>query len=361
MNQVATRERSAVHELRDQFHKMGSEFKAALPAHIPPERFQRVAMTAVQRNPQLLNADRKSLIQACMMAAQDGLVPDNREAVLVTFGKTVQYMPMVFGIRKKVYQSGEITSLVARIAYENDEFDVFYGDDERIEHKPNLFSRGNMIAAYAVAIYRDGSKAREVMTIDDIEQIRSISKNPNSGPWKDWYEEMAKKTVIRRLSKSLPLSAELDDFMRRDDGFYDLERNRPQVETVRPARPQTIEARLDAFAGDAALPEPSADVTTADVSPPESTQPTATEGSGTPSAPSEAIAPAQADDGADTHAMQPKLAEAMDKGRGARRSGYGRELPKNLQYKTKADEAEAFLRGWDEENQEIQAEEAGTV
>jgi recombination protein RecT len=157
--QVATQQRNAVTSLRDDLARMDGEFKVALPDHITPERFRRVTMTAIQRNPDLIGADRKTLFEACMMAAQDGLLPDGREAALVIFNtkkgdgwvKAVQYMPMVAGIRKKVYQSGEIKGLVARIAYENDQFDVRYGDSERIDHTPNLFDRGKMVAAYAVA------------------------------------------------------------------------------------------------------------------------------------------------------------------------------------------------------------------
>jgi recombination protein RecT len=357
--QVVTQRQSPVAELRDQMTKMEPEFKRALPPHIPPERFQRVAMTAINRNPDLQHADRKTLMEACMLAAQDGLLPDGREAALVVFNtkkgdqwvKAVQYMPMVAGIRKKVYQSGEITSLVARVARENDHFDVVYGDEERIEHKPNLFNAGEMIAVYAIATYRDGSKAREVMTIDDVNRIRAISRSPEKGPWKDHYEEMAKKTVIRRLSKSLPLSAEADEVIRRDDGFYNLERPQQTVTQIRPVAPaQTIESRLNQFAGEAE-PEP-------DFPESEAFAPTSASDQ---SAPSESDLTPAHDDGADTQVMPEHLAAAMEQGRLARRSGMTREVPRPLAYVKRKPEAEAFLRGWDEENHEINAVENGTV
>ena len=361
MNQIATQTRDEAQRLSLQMSKMGDQFKTALPAHITPERFQRVAMTAINRNPELITANRKSLLEACMLAAQDGLLPDGRQAALVIFSNRVQYMPMVAGIRMKVYQSGEITSLVARVAYENDQFEVIYGDDERIEHKPNMFSRGEMIAAYAIATYRDGSKAREVMSIDDIEKVRSVSRTGKSGPWRDWYEEMAKKTVIRRLAKALPLSAELDEFMHRDDGLYDLnQRAASNVQQLRPVEPQTIEARLDDFAaadlapsqptGDAADPDPAAQEEDGIPQPETSAEP----------APSEAESTG-AEDGAGTSEMPKKLQDAMERGRAARQSGYAREVPKTYNYKSRQEEADAFLQGWDEENIEIQAAEAGTV
>lgn len=350
--QVATQKPAEA--LAYQLNKMEPEFKRALPDHIQPERFQRIAITAINRNPALLGADRKSLLEACLLAAQDGLLPDGREAALVIFGKTVQYMPMVAGIRKKVYQSGEIQSLVARVARQNDVFQVIYGDDEKIVHEPALFNAGDMIAVYAIATYRDGSKAREVMTIDDVNRIRAISRSGNSGPWKDHYEEMAKKTVIRRLSKSLPLSADADEVIRRDDRFYDLDRQPATIQQIPAPKPRTIASRLDSFAaGD----EPEEfDPETGE--PPDAAAPNPAAGEA--SAPSDATT-ALADDGADAAPVDDKIAEALAQGRMARASGYKREAPKPYHYKSRADEAAAWVKGWDEEDMEIKAAEGGTV
>lgn len=336
-----------------QMDKMGEEFRRALPAHILPERFQRIAITAINRNPDLLRADRKSLLEACLLSAQDGLLPDGREAALVLFGGKVQYMPMVAGIRKKVYQSGEIISLVARVARQNDVFRVIYGDDERIEHEPALFNAGGMIAVYAIATYRDGSKAREVMTIDEIDRIRAISRSGKSGPWKDHYEEMAKKTVIRRLSKSLPLSAEADEVIRRDDRFYDFERPSATVHSLPAAKqPQTIAARLDAFADDNPADAGSRTPAEAGDEAAAATQQQASEESASGDANGAS---------ADSAKIPDNIRDAMAKGRAARISGHGREVPRNLQYKSKQAEADAFLAGWDEEDYEIKAAEGGTV
>lgn len=362
--QVEVHGRGEIQRFSQQLSKMDGQFRVALPSHIGPERFQRVVMTAVNRNSELLIADRKSLLESCMLCAQDGLLPDGRQAALVIFNtniakkgeppnwiKKVQYMPMVAGIRMKIYQSGEIKGLTARIAYENDEFDVVLGDNERIDHKPNLFDRGRMIAGYAVATFRDGSKEFEVMTIADIEKVRAVSRNKDAGPWRDWYEEMAKKTVIRRLSKSLPVSAELSDFLRRDDSFYDLNQSQ-QIQHVR-AAPQTIEARLDHFANENESSAPAAGGSNADAESPEAVPHDA---SGKESA--SPLSPA--DDGADSASeqMDSHTKEAYEKGRAAARSGYAREVPKAL--KAAASKA-AFLRGHDDEAAEAEAADGGTV
>ncbi|TGQ26791.1 recombinase RecT, partial [Mesorhizobium sp. M4B.F.Ca.ET.214.01.1.1] len=86
MNQVAERGPREIDVVRSQFANMNDQFKAALPAHIPVERFARVVMTAIQNKPELLSAPRKDLFNAAMKAAQDGLLPDGREGALVLRG-----------------------------------------------------------------------------------------------------------------------------------------------------------------------------------------------------------------------------------------------------------------------------------
>ena len=94
-------------------HELGSmenQFQAALPAHIPVERFVRVLQTSVQQNPDLLKCSRRSLWNSAMKAAQDGLLPDGREGAIVPYKGQAQWMPMIAGIRKKVRNSGEIAT-----------------------------------------------------------------------------------------------------------------------------------------------------------------------------------------------------------------------------------------------------------
>lgn len=207
--------------MRGTLTKMETEFKAALPPQIPVEKFVRTTLTAVQMNPDLLSADRKSLLGSCMKAAQDGLMVDGREAALVMFnsknGKMVQYMPMVGGVLKKIRNSGELASISAQVVYDQDNFEYELGDEERIVHKPFLGQdRGNPIAVYAIAKTKDGAIYREVMSVSDVEKVRAASRAGKFGPWVDWWDEMAKKTVIRRLAKRLPSSADVDQVMAAD-------------------------------------------------------------------------------------------------------------------------------------------------
>lgn len=231
--------------LRSQLEQRASEFKMALPSHISPEKFQRTVLTAVQQNPQLLAADRRSFLTACMKAAQDALLPDGREAALVQFNtrqkiegewrsvQLIQYMPMVFGLRKKILQSGEVKDIQAAVVYRQEVdaglFIYEEGTERTLRHKPLLDPEfepddADICAAYSVATFKDGSMSFEVMRRSEINKVRQTSQtgaegrkdrqgNPiePKGPWVDWFAEMAKKTVIRRHSKTLPMSGDIID------------------------------------------------------------------------------------------------------------------------------------------------------
>lgn len=224
---------AVVKDVRHELDKMQPQFKAALPDNIKPERFMRVVQTALQLTPELLNADRQSLFGACMKAAQDGLLPDGREGAFVTFwdkklnANKVQWMPMVTGILKKVRNSGELLSITANLVHKNDEFSYWIDDTgEHLLHKPDLLAteRGAPVAVYAIARTKDGGIYTEIMSHAQVEQVRGASRAKDSGPWVSWWGEMAKKTVIRRLAKKLPMSTDLEQVIQRDDELYEFQR-----------------------------------------------------------------------------------------------------------------------------------------
>jgi recombination protein RecT len=208
-------------------------------------------------NPELLGADRRSLLGACMKAAQDGLMLDGREAAPVIFrtkeGPKVQYMPMVGGILKKIRNSGELASISAQVVYDKDHFEYELGDNEQIIHKPFLSSdRGQPIACYAIAKTKDGAIYREVMSVADVEKVRNSSRAAQSGPWVQWWDEMAKKTVIRRIAKRLPSSADVDSLFEADNeasGFVQVQRQEPINITPAPDQQNAPLSRLKASMG----------------------------------------------------------------------------------------------------------------
>jgi recombination protein RecT len=250
---------------------MQPKFKAALPTHIDPKKFTRVAITAIQNTPDLQDiakqspAARQSIYNACSRAAADGLMPDGREGAIVAFNRKIgenkyekhaQWMPMVEGLRKMVRNSGEITNLSVQVVHENDHFDYQLGDQEFIVHKPALTARGKIIGAYSIATLKDGEKSREFMDIDQINAIKERSKTSKFGPWVSDFSEMARKTVFRRHYKSLPKSTDLDKVIEHDDDMSDLPQHSPQHAASHTGPDFTIDATPHGAHQDATQPVP---------------------------------------------------------------------------------------------------------
>ena len=239
-----TKKITTLEEVSGALVRMEPQFKMALPPQINSDKFIRIVVTAVQMNPYLIAPDvnRTTLYNSCMKAAQDGLMLDGREATLTIFGKDVAYMPMVAGILKKVRNSGELSSITSQIVFKNDRFKYWVDSDgEHIEHEPLMFGdRGEAIGVYALAKTKDGAVYIEVMDKAQVMAVKAVSK-AKSGPWAGSFEhEMWRKTVIRRLSKRLPMSTDLEQVITRDDELYDFD---PKADEPKP-EPKTRPTRL---------------------------------------------------------------------------------------------------------------------
>jgi recombination protein RecT len=126
-------------------------------------------------------------------------------------------MPGYRGFLDLARRSGQIVSLVARAVYANDKFSYEFGLKEDLTHKPAMTERGELVAVYAVAILKDGGHQFDVMSKKDVDLIKNQSKSKNNGPWITHYEEMAKKTVLRKLFKWLPCSVEMQKAVSLDE------------------------------------------------------------------------------------------------------------------------------------------------
>ena len=234
----STQALSPAAQFHQAFTKMESQFSLALPKHMPVERFMRVVLTAVNASPDLLNADRQSLFESAMKAAQDGLLPDGREGALVVYNtkipgkngapdrwiKKVQWMPMVAGIMKKARNSGEIALITAGCVWGGDKFRYWIDDEgEHIFYEPGEKQDTNVfVKAFAMAKLKDGTVYALPLSPADVDKVRAASKAKDGPAWRNWYDQMAQKAAIRRLAKRLPMSSDLDDLIRRDDELYDF-------------------------------------------------------------------------------------------------------------------------------------------
>lgn len=197
--------------------KIKAQMALALPKHMTSDRLARIALTEIRKVPALAKCDQTSFLGAIMQCAQLGLEPGGAlgHAYLLPFEnrkKGITEVQFIVGYRGMIdlaRRSGQIVSLTARTVHEHDEFSYQYGLNEDLKHVPATGDRGALLYVYAVAKLKDGGVQFEVMSRSDVDKVRAQSKAGNYGPWQTHYEEMAKKTVIRRLFKYLPVSIEL--------------------------------------------------------------------------------------------------------------------------------------------------------
>lgn len=190
-----------------------------LPKHLTPERMTRVALTAIMKTPNLLNCTPESLLNAVLLCSQAGLEPDGRLAHLIPYGNTVQVIFDYKGLVTLALRNGGMEQIYADKVCEHDTFKAWVSDGKKkIEHAINWGKpRGNAYAYYAVTQNAKGVIDWEVMTTEEVDDIRKRSKASGSGPWVTDYDEMAKKTVLRRMSKRWDLLPEISEVMERED------------------------------------------------------------------------------------------------------------------------------------------------
>lgn len=199
---------------------MEGEIKKALPSVLTPERFTRMVLTALSTNPKLGDCTPASFLGAMMSAAQLGVEPNTPlgQAYILPYSNRgvmeAQFQLGYKGMIDLAYRSGEVEVVQSHIVYENDEFECEYGLDPKLSHKPAASNRGKPVKVYAIFKTKSGGYGFEVMSMDDVrEHAAKYSKAYNSSfsPWKTNFEEMAKKTVLKKVLKYAPLKS---DFVR---------------------------------------------------------------------------------------------------------------------------------------------------
>lgn len=206
---------SPMKNMQDLIISMKGQIEAALPSVITGERFARMVLTAMSNTPKLASCTPKSFLGAMMQAAQLGLEPNTPlgEAYLIPFMNhgtlECQFQVGYKGMISLAHRSGLYVQ--AHEVHENDEFDVEYGLEPKLVHKPVFKDRGPVIAYYGVWKDKDGISGFEIMSKEDVEaHSRKYSQSYGKGfsPWKSNFDEMAKKTVIKKALKYAPLTTE---------------------------------------------------------------------------------------------------------------------------------------------------------
>lgn len=202
--------------MQDYLKAMQGEIAKALPTVLTPERFTRITLSALSRNQDLAACTPKSFLGAMMTAAQLGLEPNTPlgQADLIPYKNhgilECQFQLGYKGLIDLAYRSGAVKTIQAEVVHENDAFEVEYGTDNRLTFKPLLTGdRGSPVSVWAMFQTKDGGYGFSVMSMEEIRtHARKYSKAFDKGPWQTNFEEMAKKTVLKRCLKYAPLSTE---------------------------------------------------------------------------------------------------------------------------------------------------------
>ena len=195
-----------------------------------PERVARIALTELQKQPKLLNCDTHSFLLAVLGSCALGLELGGSmgQAYLVPYGDTCQLIPGYRGFIKLAMNSGIVSRISAEVIRVGDQFDFVEGTSPRLVHvrqeAPILadgtvdlnWRPGDVRGFYAVAFLADGSTLAILMQRWEVDRIRDMSQGyqtamrykKTDSPWIAHYDEMGKKTAIRRLAKLLPASSE---------------------------------------------------------------------------------------------------------------------------------------------------------
>lgn len=204
---------NAITQTRDFLEAKSDRIVPMLPEGISEKKFMAGFYNAIYRTPALAACDKTSLLLACMNLAAVGLTPNNPlgHAYLLPYhnNKTnrdeCQAIIGFQGLLHLCRQSGQIASVEAWAVYDGDVFDYAFGTSPYVHHVPKNATK-ELTHAYAVVRLTSGAVQFDVMTKDEIDAIRARSKSSKYGPWVTDYAEMAKKTVLRRITKVLPKS-----------------------------------------------------------------------------------------------------------------------------------------------------------
>ena len=238
-NQLATKEKTKK-TVFDLIQQSKDQFALALPKTMNSDRFTRIALTTLRQNPKLQECNVQSLLGCFMTLAQLGLEPgvlgqvyllpfNNKRQNTVECQLQIGYKGMIELLRR----TGQLKDIYAYTVRAKDEFEITFGLERNLVHKPNYKDgRGDITGFYSVAILKDGTRAFEYMTLQEVtehEQKYRLGQYKNS-IWDKNLEEMAHKTVTKKMLKWLPISVDTLEKLDNDEKSYKYHEDTGEIE-----------------------------------------------------------------------------------------------------------------------------------
>lgn len=222
-------------DMRNFLWQRKREIEAILPKFFPVEKMLKLILTETKKNPELLDCTPQSFMGAMLVCAQYGLELGTGQAYIIPYNKSInegtksspkwekikeaQFQLGYRGMIELAYRTGKIVKIEAHCAFAEDFLDFEYGTDAFLKHKPARENRGELICAYSLAKFSSAGNEVifDVMWKEEIDTIRRAYSSEYSKPWKENFNEMARKTSLRRFFKFLPTSPDLEALLALDD------------------------------------------------------------------------------------------------------------------------------------------------
>lgn len=217
-----------LNEAKAKLDRMKGEIEKIAGNLVSPDELVRFTLNACVKNPKLFEcfqtAEGTASVFLSIITSRIIEIPcDGIHGYLVPFydsqksAMICQFMPGYKGYAQLAYSNPNIASVNCAAVYENDAFDFEYGTDAYLRHKPTNDNRGKLAWAYAIFKTKDGYCEFRVLTKEDVEKRKNVSKSKDRGPWRDWEAEMWAKTAFLTLAKVAPLGAKVSRAAAVDD------------------------------------------------------------------------------------------------------------------------------------------------
>ncbi len=210
------------------------QLQVASPLGMQGQRLARVVESLIMDKPDLAECVPSTVLSAAMVCATTGLFPGPvGHAAIIPYKNKAQWQAMYRGMLYLVYQSPKVSSSSCGVVHEQDEFDYDEGSKPFVHFKRALLpeaDRGPKLAAFATVNPVTGPPLVRVMPISEVERIRDqYSKGRREDrPWLQEFDEMAMKTVLKRVAKRSPVSYETNFAITMDD-LQEIGKNQPSA------------------------------------------------------------------------------------------------------------------------------------
>lgn len=207
----------------------GKELLKVLPSAKDVARFMACAMNQLadpKVGAKLAKCTLPSFYNAIMKSARSGILPDGVNAYLIPYGTECTLQYSYRGLCDMAIREGIAIRFSSDIVRKNDTF--VWQNGELVEHTPFGWDdeeRGEIVGVWVRAYLPSREHTDMRMSKKDIEKIRSKSQNPN-GVWREWYEEMMKKSCLKRLFKTMQNTPSMSEALAEDNKEFVLDEQR---------------------------------------------------------------------------------------------------------------------------------------